>query len=418
MPDKSGCPCAAADAHVEGKETAVSREHVPGWVRSAAAVVVGVCGPLVMAGGGCTKPDTRITLEQLRKLEQQTIEVKPARFEPQQLSLTELKPYTIDTGDVLVITMTGVSGEEAYTETTLRRRVYSDGTIRLPMVGAVKVAGLTLEQAEQAIINAHVPRYLKDLSVYLDLASPEETTVMVVGAAGQSGPVKLPRNERNVLYALARALGFSAAASGKVRVIPIDPQREVREYDLTDANDLRRALLAPPLQSGDMIVVEPAETSAVYLTGLVNAPGPISIPPHGHISLLRAIAAAGGVRDLLDPPDATLWRRLPDGRQVRVKLPLQDILSGKQPDIYLAAGDILEIPHTPETRLREWFFSNVRFGPFGVTSMFDPVAEIRFRDALDRSGNNRNFGRSALDNVLFGLPNIIVPPVPPPGQGP
>jgi len=394
----------------------VSRERVagPGPGR---AVLCGVVGVLLVLAG-CRKPDTRISLEELRKLEAKALEVQPAKFEPQQLNLTELKPYTISSGDVLVITMTGVSGEEAYTETTLRRRVYSDGTIRLPMVGAVKVEGLTLEQAEQEIINAHVPRFLKDLSVYIELASPEETTVMVVGAAGQGGPIKLPRNERNVLYALARALGFSAAASGKVRVIPIDPKREVREYDLTDANDLRRALLAPPLQSGDMIVVEPAETSAVYLTGLVNVPGPVSVPPHGHISLLRAIAAAGGVRDLLNPPEATLWRRLPDGRQVRVKVPLQDILSGKQPDIYLAAGDIVEVPHTPETRMREWFFANVRFGPFGVSSMFDPVAEIRFRDALRRSDGRRGFGRSALDNVLFGLPNIIVPPIPPPGQGP
>lgn len=394
----------------------MSRERVAG-AGAGRILLCGVLGWLV-ASAGCKKPDTRISLEELRKLEAKTLEVQPARFEPQQLNLTELKPYTISSGDVLVITMTGVTGEEAYTETTLRRRVYSDGTIRLPMVGAVKVEGLTLERAEQAIINAHVPRYLKDLSVYIELASPEETTVMVVGAAGQGGPIKLPRNERNVLYALARALGFSAAASGKVRVIPIDPRRSVREYDLTDANDLRRALLAPPLQSGDMVVVEPAETSAVYLTGLVNLPGPVSVPPHGHISLLRAIAAAGGVRDLLNPPEATLWRRLPDGRQVRVKLPLEDILSGKQPDIYLAAGDIVEVPHTAETRMREWFFANVRIGPFGVSSMFDPVAEIRFRDALDRTDTNRGFGRSALDTVLFGLPNIIVPPVPPPGQGP
>jgi polysaccharide export outer membrane protein len=381
------------------------------WPIATRLRVVGLASALalsavLMLAFGCA--DTRITLDELNKLEAEaSAQVEPVELKPQDLALAELHPYTVGSNDVLSVTLTGLT--EQYSQTQFDLRVHDDGTILLPMIGKLKVAGLDLKGVEDAVYSALVPKFVKDMSVFVRLGGSETTTVVVVGAAGDSGLVTLPRNERNVLYALARATAFGPGSSGCVHVRPVRPGRPELTYDLTDINDLRRALLAPPLESGDMLVVEPAETSAIYVAGLVNAPGPIPLPPHGSLSLVRTIVAAGGLRDFLDPQEATLWRTLPDGQQFRVKLALADVMSGKLPDVALSPGDVLEVPHTAATRFREWAAQNIRIGPFGVTSVYDPVADQRAR--ILRNGNNNIIGESLLQTLRYGLSYYIVPPV-------
>ena len=359
-----------------------------------------------LISGGCT--DTRISLDKLNQMETEAAEVQPVALETTDLALAEMRPYTVGTNDILRITFTGL-GESQFAQQNLTVRVHNDGSIMLPMVGKVVVAGLDLKGVEQKLYEAHVPTYVKDMAVFVELGGPESTTVVVVGAAGQSGLVSLPSNERNVLYALSQAAAFGPDGSGVVHIKPIRPDRPVQTYDLTNVNDLRMALIAPPLESGDMIVVEPAEPNAIYVTGLVNVPGPIPVPHKGGLSLVRTIAAAGGLRDFINPKEATLWRRLPGGEQVRVKLNLEDVFAGKTPDLALHSGDLLDVPHTAETRFLEWVQANIRIGPFGVTAMYDPVADRRAR--ILRNDNNNVWRESFLQTLRSGVGNILVPPV-------
>lgn len=372
---------------------------------TAAALLTATLWPLA----GCA--DKRISLEDLTRREQDAAQVEPVALEASALALTELRPYTLGPGDVLSATFTGLDGQ--YSQTTLQLRVHDDGTVMLPMVGPIQVAGLDLKAAERAMYDAHVPTFVKDMSVFIQLGGPETTTVVVVGAAGESGLVRLPSNERNVIYALSRSAAFNPAGSGRVQVRPVRPDRPEQAYDLTEINDLRRALIAPPLESGDMIVVQPADTSAIFVTGLVNAPAPIAVPQNGSLSLVRTIAAAGGLRDFLEPEEATLWRCLPDGEQVRVKLNLLDVMDGKAPDIALRPGDVLDVPHTAKTRFLEWVAANVRLGPFGVTAMYDPVADNRAHILRNNNSNNA-VRQTLLQSLSTGAAELLVPAVPAP----
>jgi len=375
---------------------------------------------LALMSGACA--DRRISITELESLEERTRQVPQRHVEPTALALTEFKPYTVAVGDVLSIRMYGLM-EDRYAPTTLELRVQDDGTIQMPVVGPVRVSGLSLREIEQAIMAAHKPGVVKDLSVYVQLVAPETTTVLVLGAVASPGLVRLKHNERNLLYALAAAGGFgstataggfSSATSGRIHLQPIRPERQPATYNLSDINDVRLALASEPLESGDMVIVEPAEATAVYVTGLVNAPGPVPVPVNGSLSLVRTIAAAGGVRDFLDPPEATLWRRLADGQQVRVKVNLADVLGGRSPDIALRAGDVLDVPHTPETRFREWFASNIRIGPFGVTAVYDPAAEYRARVLRGDTGEGGTIRRSILYRLGTGAADMLIPPVPEP----
>jgi protein involved in polysaccharide export with SLBB domain len=363
---------------------------------------------------GC-RADKRITLVELTKLEQEIAEVPDVPLEHEELALTDFRPYRVRSRDVLAIRLTGLQEQDRYAETILQARVHDDGTITLPVVGSVKVAELDLGEVEQAVVAAHVPDVVKDLSVYVELVGPDNTTVLVLGAAGIPGLVKLGQNERNPLYALAAAGGFSPTSSGRVYVRPIRPEREEVTYDLNDVNDVRRALLGPPLESGDVLVVEAADESVVYLSGLLNAPGPIPIPPRKTISVLRAIAASGGLVDFLEPKEATLWRRLADGSQVQVRVDLAAIRAGYEPDLALRAGDILDVPHTAETRFRQWFAQNITIGPFGVRAVYDPVADYRTRILRDRNGSGDSIIRqSLLQSLGAGVSELLIPPVTPP----
>lgn len=348
--------------------------------------------------------------------------MEPVHVEPQQLGLAELRPYEVGPGDVLNISLTGLPLATAApaaagtaggpTAGGLHVRVHDDGTIALPMVGDVKIAGLNLAGVERAITAAYVPDYVKTLSVYVELVgSDEPTTVVVRGAAGTPGLVSLKGNQRNLMYALSFAGGFGPGASGRVHVRPIRPDQEEAVYNLGDTNDVRRALVRAPLQSGDIIYVEPESVSAVYVVGLVNVQGAIPIPPGAKLSVVRAIAHAGGLRDFLDPKEGTLLRTLPSGEDVRVKLNVADMIAGVQPDLELQVGDVLTIPHTLDTRVREWAMNNIKIGPFGVGAFWDPITVATFRNnnQNNKVGWGQIVGNAVISNAVGGVLNPAAP---------
>ena len=110
-----------------------------------------------------------------------------------------------------------------------------------------------------------------------------------------------------------------------------------------------------------MVAVEAANPNTVFVGGLVMAPSPQAYPPGTQVSVLQALAAAGGLRTDVIPREATLIRHMPNGKDVHVKLDLNRLGTGKDPNIQLAAGDILWVPHTIETRVQEWISRNIYF---------------------------------------------------------
>jgi protein involved in polysaccharide export with SLBB domain len=355
--------------------------------------------------------ERRLTVAQLTDREQQAVRPAVPVPQPRDIKLTDYHPYRVRVGDILTVTLVGLS-EERYTPTTLELRVHGDGRVFPPVVNPLPAAGLELSEVEVALHDAYVPDVVKNLAVYVQLLTPESTTVLVEGPASTPGLVKLHENERNVLYAMTAAGGFGLASSGRVRLKPINPERNEEVYDLTDVNDVRRALLAEPLEAGDVIVVEASDENAVYVTGLVNRAGPIIIPPASRLSVLRAVAAAGGLRDYLDVKEAILIREMPDGDQVQVKLDLGGMIAGRTPDLALKAGDVLSIPYNLDVFAQEWFFKNMIPGPFNVGLHYDPLAQYNAERALRTTFSTTGLRQSIRANLGSQVPALLIPPVP------
>ena len=299
-----------------------------------------------------------------------------------------LGPYKVGPSDVLSVNITGLDQPELFPPVQVR--VDRNGDVELPTVGMVKVAGQELEDVEDTIRSKYVPAVVRDAAVHVQLASSEPTNVLVVGAVTVPGFVQLLSNERNMLYALVAAGGVSQIASGKATLRRVRRPAEQVTLDLFDPVDLRAALSLDPLERGDIIQVQAARPNTVYVGGLVNAGSPQTYPPGAHMTVLQALAAAGGLRTDISPKEGTLTRRMNDGTDVHVKLNLDEIACGEETNLVLAAGDILWVPYTFGTRVQDFINRNV-FLRAGVSVNYN-VTGIEYLNRQDQQSANLGGG--------------------------
>ncbi|NLX13672.1 MAG: hypothetical protein GXY44_08475 [Phycisphaerales bacterium] len=331
----------------------------------------------------------------------------------------ELGPYRVGHSDVLIVTLT--VGDELAPTKSMVARVNRDGDVELPLAGNIQVLGLELEDAEQAIRDAYVPKIYQEAVIHVELSSFDQTNIMVIGAVQMPGLVALRHTERNLMFALASAGGASEAASGSVTLRRLRRPWEEVTMNLRNPEQLRAALTLDHLEDGDIVYVEPATPNTVFVGGLVNAPRPQIYPPGVKVNVLQAIAASGGLRTDITPREATLIRQLPDGRDIQVKLDMDRVSAGKDPNITLAAGDILWIPHTVETRIQDWINRNIfvragvsatagynaNYNAYGVKYLND-TAEQQY----DRYSSPSSTLQDRFDPFSWLVPQPVTPTVP------
>lgn len=311
----------------------------------------------------------------------------------------EFGEYQIGPSDVLRVSLTGLSGTETLAEATLvMARVNSDGEVNLPLIGAVKVAGMKIEAAERAIRAAYVPKYVASLAISVEIAQYASTDILIVGAAMNPGYVQVPQSRRNVAHAVAAAGGMTQEASGWVTLQRSrEPNQKIRLF-LRDAASLKSIMAMEPLESGDILTVETAIPNMIYIGGLVNFPGPRELPPGAAINILQGLAAAGGTIEALLPSEGTLVRRMPDGEDVQVKLDLERIKRGQDPNIMLAGGDIFWVPETLGTKTLD-FLNRTIFLRAGATVSYN-VTGVEFLNRRNLQGSRASQNSSTVQNQV------------------
>jgi len=132
-------------------------------------------------------------------------------------------------------------------------RVELDGTVELPEVGAVKLAGLTLDEAEQTIEAAYESEYVDP---YALLQVINNRVLVFPGEAGQATVITLQNQNTTVIEALAQAGGIRQR--GRSKQIKLIRQRGdenlVYHMDLSTVEGLQDARII--VQANDIIYVD------------------------------------------------------------------------------------------------------------------------------------------------------------------
>ncbi len=193
----------------------------------------------------------------------QTNPAAPAPVETLQPNRTIIPPSTTSTpfenayllgpGDQVQMDIFDVP--ELSSATTGSYVVLIDGTIRLPGVGGVRVQGLSLDQASNAIARAYAP-YIRDPMVTLKLASARTLRVSVAGEVKRPGAyVVSPASQTN---APLTADGGTAAggATTAANQWPTVSQAIQSAGGITQFADLRKVQVRRPQPDGSLELID------------------------------------------------------------------------------------------------------------------------------------------------------------------
>lgn len=226
-------------------------------------------------------------------------------------------------------------------------RVSEDGSITLPLLGNVQVGGLTKDGVEQKLKMLLEAKWLKSAQVSVFIKEYQSRRVAVIGAVERPGMYELV-GRLTLLQVISQAGGFKENAANEIYVL-----REGKDGTTASiAIDLEDLLLNGnqnlniPLMPGDVINVPVDRLINVYVFGQVRNPGAIQVKMSKKITLLQAIAAAGGLTEGASKRGVTIKRILKDGREQKIKVNLNDIIKGKKPDIVLQEGDVIYVPES------------------------------------------------------------------------
>jgi len=235
-------------------------------------------------------------------------------------------------------------------------RIESDGYIRLPMIGRVKAAGLTVEQLEERIA-AGLKVYMKEPDVTVSIVEFRSQPVSVIGSVKNPGVHQL-QGRKTLVEILSLAGGLAEDAGYSVKItrlrewgrIPLpsakdDPTggfsvAEVRLAGILEARSPEENIIVLPQ---DVVSVPRAEM--VYVVGQVPRAGGFVLRERETLSVLQALSLAGGTDHAAAPQNARILRSAA-GVASRAEIPvnLKRILAGQEPDVPLEKEDILFIP--------------------------------------------------------------------------
>jgi len=216
-------------------------------------------------------------------------------------------------------------------------RVRDSGEVNLPLIGDVHVAGL-----DPAAIAAKylAGSFLKHPDVEVFVEEYATQPVSVLGQVVKPGTYQIT-TARTLLDLLAMAGGLTPLADRHIMVEhgPDAKQREERVFLSNRSDDTLMANVM--IEPGDTILVPKA--GIVYVLGDVGRPGGYAMQNESRITVLEALARAGGVNRTADEKRARVIHN-DNGQYDEEDLPLREIERGESPDELLQANDVIYIP--------------------------------------------------------------------------
>lgn len=225
-------------------------------------------------------------------------------------------------------------------ELNTRTRVSDAGDIDMPLVNQVHVEGLTVDEAERAIEQRlDHGGFVRNPHVQLFVSEYTSDGTSILGEVAKPGVYPV-LGEQRLFNLLSAAGGLSPAAGtsitithkaepGKPIVVPIS--RNLEDHPGSNV----------PIYPGDTVLVRRADV--VYVVGDVNRPSGFLMDNGGKLSVLQAIALAGGTTSTAKLSGVRIIRKSPEGVS-EIPVSLKKMLNAKTGDVPLQANDVLFVP--------------------------------------------------------------------------
>jgi len=245
--------------------------------------------------------------------------------------------YEVGPGDVIELS---VYGNE---DLSRLPTVQTNGSISLPLLGEVQVAGLTVAEVQRKITNLLAKDYLVNPQVEVKVREYNSQFVSVVGEVNSPGRKPI-RGRMRLIDALVESGGFKPSASAEVMITrtegTFDGDRRSMTVRISGSATVQDAVnLELPLKNGDIITALPK--AFVTVDGEVNKPGRYAI--ESDLTVTGAVSLAGGLTRF-GSNGVKVRRTDPEtGKVTILEVDLKDVRNGKKPDVPLLANDVISV---------------------------------------------------------------------------
>lgn len=254
---------------------------------------------------------------------------------------TDTADYKIGPKDLLDISVFGLD------ELTTTVRVSEDGKITLPLIGGVEVKGLSKADLEKKLSQLLEEKYLQNPQVTVFISEYQSKRVSVLGAVKNPGPYEL-LGRQTLMHIISQAGGINNEAGKEIIVIRQleDGTGKSIKISIDDLFFKGDASLNIPLQPDDIINIQLDKIVNIYVFGQVRNPGALGVRKSNIPTLLQAIGQAGGFSERASKGKVLIKRIDENGKEIKIKVNVKDIIKGKRKDIQLKENDVVIVPET------------------------------------------------------------------------
>jgi len=244
---------------------------------------------------------------------------------------------------------------DVYSEEDLHKpaRLGSDGTVLLPLVGSVKVGGLTVAEATDLISRRYAAGYVKNPSVLITVLQYSKSTFSILGQVLRPGIYEITEGGHlTILDAISLAGGYTPTAAQNAVTDKRVVDGKVTTFKIK-AGDMAQNPDVVPFEvlPGDTLLVPSSEyqKSNFSILGQILRPGLYEIPPGAHVTIIDAISLAGGYAPMAAQNSITV-KRMVDGKLAILNIKASDM--AQDPNIVpfeILPGDSVLVPYGNST---------------------------------------------------------------------
>ena len=243
-------------------------------------------------------------------------------------------------------------------------RVSAEGTVTLPLIGEVKLAGKDEQAAARAIEAALVAKgMLLHPLVSVLVTAYAGQDVSVLGEVTRPGVYPYTVHHR-LLDLISAASGLSANAGRLVNVFHQGDSKTPHAVVLDPGGTDTSSDHNPELSPGDTVQVSRA--GLVYVVGDVIRPGGFAVDPVQGLTVVQALSLAWGPSQNAAVGKALLIREQKGGRTM-IALNIRRMLRGQDPDQPVQDRDILYVPDSEAKNLLNRTLESAIQSTIGVT---------------------------------------------------